>query len=192
MPRNEQVLSGDQIHEAAENLLAETAEFIEFMVEFGRPNVKVPQFFVIAFNYLRRQAAQLGIREPLLESLPAAVEMILVAEAGTPLAGTLPFADADGMLVEPSSDGTVLSDAVGLMADVVEYCRNCARMSGRLPLLPFGYILSLLSLQETYLVDRNSHDYRIVDSIPDTLQGYLARTLGNLVPPGYVRGAVPP
>ncbi|CAI2349456.1 unnamed protein product [Caenorhabditis sp. 36 PRJEB53466] len=179
------ILDEGQIDLAITRLVQDAANFIEHKVELGEPDIKIPIFFVMGYNLVRQQAALLGLRVPMLDTLPHTVEMILVAEVGTPMAGTLPFVDGQGMLVDPASDGTVFTDFVRFVKDMYAYCENGVHMTGRLPPLPFSYLLATIWLQLAVLSNPNSSDSFMVSFIPFALQIHLVKKFGDLVPGDY-------
>ncbi|CAI2349444.1 unnamed protein product [Caenorhabditis sp. 36 PRJEB53466] len=182
-------LAPADIRRGAQHLLREITDFIEHKAELGRPVVKLPLFYVAGFNFLKQHAEKTGIRDPVLDFLPNAVEMVLFTECGPPPPGTLPILDARRMLVEPAaSETSLLADVARFLGDILEYCRNAVQINGgrTMPPLPYAYLMTLVWFQETYRDDPSTQNLRLVASIPRLMQEYLRRALGDLVPPAYV------
>ncbi|CAI2347812.1 unnamed protein product [Caenorhabditis sp. 36 PRJEB53466] len=178
-------MSAAEIRMCTQDLLQEITDFIEHKVELEVADVKLPVFYATAFNFLKSKANEIGHRDPVLEFLPHAVEMLLFTEVGPPPAGTLPVRSDQGLLVDPTATGNLVADSHNLIVDVLDYCENHYRINRALPKLPFGYQLTISGLQTKYCNDPES--YRVVHEIPKEIQKCLNFSLEGVVPNNYVQ-----
>eukprot|EP00081_Caenorhabditis_elegans_P019093 NP_499736.1 Uncharacterized protein CELE_F56A8.8 [Caenorhabditis elegans] len=168
------------IHVFARKINEECERFIDNHIEVNGEedavNQRIPTFFIKSYNFLKKEAESVSYEDRFLDFIPQCIRMKVTTEQYGP-PNCFPEADENGYLKDEPK--RLADELVQFYVDVIEYVRFTFVCTGKIPILPHSYYLTLFVYQKR-VEESTLFNKSLVRMIPEVLQSMLnVGTFGN-------------